>query len=126
MTNEQVPMTNEGSGQLKAESGERKAEPEAESGEPKAEIASTPPFRDFSRNSAQRDVQQRRQQFLRGGNTTAVEGYVLSPRITEPEDIEVIRNWVELLKAAEVRRKAESGEAVTEVRVGPEEPVTVT
>ena len=110
----------------KAESGKRKAEPEAESGKPKAENASSPPVGDFSGNSAGGDAQQRRQEFLRGGNAVAVEGYVLSPRITEKEDIEVIKNWVELLRAAGVKPKAESGEPITEVRVQPEEPVTVT
>ena len=113
----------------KAESGKRKAdggEAEVESGKPKAEINSSPPVGDFSENSAVGDAQQRREEFLRGGNPVAIEGYVLSPRITEKEDIEVIKNWVELLRAAGVGAKAESGEAVAEVRVEPDGPVTVT
>ena len=105
---------------LAREDEEEEGEVKAESGEPKAEIHSAPPVGDFSGHSVEIDAQQRREEFLRGGNPVAVEGYVLSPRITEKEDIEVIKNWVELLKAAGVKPKAESGEPITEVSIEPE------
>ena len=136
MTNDQISMTNEESGQLPVASGQSEFALADAAGfqsairNPQSAIPPAPPVRDFSGNSAKRDVQQRRQEFLRGGNTEAIEGYVPLPRPTDEEDIEAIENWIELLsdagrKAAGVKPKAESREPITEVHVGPEEAVMV-
>ena len=111
----------------------------AESGEPKAEIDSAPPVGDFSANGESQEVSKRREAFMNELRLQMDGGYILPPVPAVDADEETIRDWLALLsaKACVARGFDEAAarepvsppptepDAISEVRFGPDQEVSV-